>query len=117
MVDEKMVRGFYKSRFIDSLEKDFDRWEFRYCEASNGESWIEWYGPEYINDNGERIKFFSGLNYTGAYINGRVGYTIGIFEWIFGSNSRRLRKAFRRMSGHVRAKRSKNDAEKMMKAL
>ncbi len=117
MQDIKLVRSFYKSRFIDSLEKDYDKWDSKYCGASNGDSWVEWHGPEYTNDDGERIQFFFGLNYTGAYINGRVGYTINTLEWLFETNSRRLRKATRRMKNHVRAKDRKKVNDKMIKAL
>lgn len=114
MPDRKTIRNFYKSRFIDSLEQNIDKWEAKYCGGGPGWSWTEWHGPEYTNDEGERIQFFSGLNYTGAYINGRVGYAIGRWEWIM---SRRLRKAFRNMKSHVKAKERKKVDDKMMKAL
>jgi len=115
MPDEKLIRNFYKSRFVDSLEQDIDKWEIKYCGASTGDSWVEWHGPEYTNERGERIQFFSGLNYTGAYVNGRVQYAIGRWEWLF--KSKRLKKAFRKMKTHVRAKEKKEYNEKLMKAL
>ena len=115
MLNRKLIRNFYKSRFVDSLEKDFDKWEMRRCCASTGDSWIEWHGPEYKNKRGERIQFAITLNYTGAYVNGTIQYTIGAWEWFF--KSRRLRKAFKNMKSHVRAKMKTQFNERLMKAL
>lgn len=110
MLDKKTIRLFYKSRFIDSLENDYDQWKMQY----SGESGVEYNGPEYTNKEGERIQFFNGPLGTGAYINRQVGYVIGTWEWI---NSRRLRKAYKNMKKHVQAKSQKETNEKMIKAL
>lgn len=114
MPDRKTIRGFYKSRFIDSLENDYDQWEVKYCGASSGDSWIEYHGPEYTNKEGERIQFFSGLSYTGAYINGCVGYAIPFWEWIFQT---RLKRAYRKMKKHAHKKRAMEINKELMKAL
>jgi hypothetical protein len=118
-VDEKTINGFYFSRLIDSLEKDYDQWNIKYCGGGPGDSWTEWHGPEYTNKAGEILQFAFTLNYSGAYINGRIGWTIGFLQAynIFSYQTRRFRRAIKRMKRHLRTIERQERVNKLMRSL
>ena len=115
----KLIDNFYMSRFIDSLEKDFDQWEMKPCGASTGETWSEWYGPVYENQTGEKIQFAETLVITGAYINGVTGWSVPFWTYHnpFSYQGRRLKKAFKNMKKHIRQKRRSEMNDELLKAL
>lgn len=88
---------------IDSLENDYDRWEMKHCGGGPGWYWTEYYGPIYTNESGIKIQFAETLNYTGAFVDGQIMWTVGFLDWynIFSYRTRRLRRAFRRMKKHL----------------
>ena len=55
-MDTKTINNFYFSRFIDSLENDTEKWEANH-HGTYGGTWTEYIGPEYTNQEGERIRF------------------------------------------------------------
>jgi len=115
---EKEINNYYISRMIDSLEKDFTKWEMKYFEGSDW-GWTEYHGPEYKNEAGNRIKFAFTLNLDGAYVNGRMRWGIPLMLRFnpFSYQGRRLKKATKRMISHVREKEKKEHLEKLMNSL
>jgi hypothetical protein len=113
------INGHYFSRLIDSLENDYDQWERKHCGGGPGWTWIEYNSPEYKNKEGERLQFTFGLNYDGAYINGRIGWTIGFWQrWnLFSYRTRRFWKAKRTMIKHLKQIELREYKEKLMKSL
>jgi hypothetical protein len=104
---------------IDSLEKDYDQWKIKYCGGGPGDSWTEWHSPDYINKNGEKIQFAFTLNYNGAYINGRIRWTVGFLQNynIFSHMTRRYKRALKRMKKHLRTIEKQERIERLMKSL
>ena len=119
MEKDKILDNFYLSRFIDSLEKDFDQWESKGCGASTGETWTEWYGPTYENQMSVKIQFAETLVITGAYINGRTGWSVPFWTYYnpFSYQGKRLRKALKKMKSHVREKKRRERNEELLSAL
>lgn len=118
-VSLEQVNEFYFSRLIDSLERDYDQWEMKHCGGGPGWTWTEWHGPEYKNEAGERLQFAFTLNYNGAYINGRIGWTVSPLQYynIFSYRTRRFRKAMKRMKKHLKYVELKQRTEKLIKSL
>ena len=115
---EKQIDNYYVSRMIDSLEKDYDKWEMKYCEGFDW-GWTEYHGPEYKNEAGNSIKFAFTLNSDGAYVDGRMGWSIPFMVRFnpFSYQGRRLKKAAKRMKSHLRGKEKKEHLEKLMNSL
>jgi hypothetical protein len=113
------INELYMDRFIISLEEDIDLWKRKDVGASTGETWSEWDGPSYTNEVGETITFGQNLLYTGCWINGRIGWTVGFWRFInpFSKKSRRLRKALRNMKYHVNQKRKREHLKTLKKSL
>jgi len=118
-VDSKTVHSFYVSRLIDSLENDYKKWEIKYCGGGPGWAWTEYYSPEYVNSNGVKLQFAETLNYTGAYIDGAIGWTIGFADWWnpFSYRTRRLRRAFNKMKSYLRTIEREKRTQKLIKSL
>jgi hypothetical protein len=116
---EKEINNYYISRMIDSLEKDYTKWEMKYYEGGADLSWTEYHGPEYKNEAGNRIKFAFTLNADGAYVDGRMRWCIPPMLRFnpFSYQGRRLKKATKRMISHVRGKEKKEHLEKLMNSL
>ena len=118
-LEDETIHGFYISRMIDSLENDYDKWERRHCGGGPGWTWTEYHGPVYTNNRGVKLQFAETLNYTGAYIDGSIGWTIGFLDWwnIFSYRTRRLRRAFRKMRSHLISLEKQERKEKLMNSL
>lgn len=115
----KSINEHYFSRLIDSLEKDYDQWQMKYCGGGDGWSWTEYHSPEYTNKEGERLQFTFGLNYDGAYINGTIGWTIGFWQRSnpFSYRTRRFWRAKKTMMRHLKQEELEAYKEKLMKSL
>ena len=115
---EEQINNYYVSRMIDSLEKDYDKWEMKHCSGADW-SWTEYHGPEYKNEEGRRIRFAFTLNYNGAYVDGRMRWSIPFMVRFnpFSYQGRRLKKAAKRMKSHLRGKEKKEQLEKLMNSL
>ncbi len=92
------INNEYLDMFIESLTKDIDKWQ-RISHAAMGYNWIEWHGPEIQTKSGDRLSFANTLNYTGAYINGRLACQLGFWRSIniFSARTRKYITASRRM--------------------
>lgn len=114
----KEVKEFYFSRLIDSLENDYKEWE-RTRRSGFDYSFYTHDSPEYKNKEGERLQFIFSFNCDGAYINGRIGWTIGFWQrWnLFSYRTRRFWKAKRTMIKHLKQLELKEYKEKLMKSL
>jgi hypothetical protein len=117
-LSKKEIDNYYVSRMIDSLEKDYDKWKITHCEGP-GMAWTEYHGPEYENQEKNRISFAYTLNYTGAYINGRIGWTVPIMiiSNPFSYQGRRLKKAYRKMKAHLERREEKERLNHLMNSL
>ncbi len=117
-MDTKTINNFYFSRFIDSLENDTEKWEANHHGTYSG-TWIEYIGPEYTNQEGERIRFAETLNYLGAYVNGRILWVVPFWTRfnIFSYQTRRFWSAFRKMKKTCLTKNEKKLNNDLIKAL
>lgn len=117
-MDTKTINRFYFSRFIDSLEKDAEKWNMSH-HGAYGNSWQEYHGPEYINAEGQRIAFAQTLNYLGCYVNGRILWQVPFWYQanIFSHQTRRFWKAWRKMKRLCHLKDTQELNDKLMKSL
>ena len=113
------IKEYYFSRLIDSLEKDYDKWQMKHCAGGDGWASTEYNGPEYKNREGQRLQFTFGINYDGAYINGTIGWTIGFWQKSnpFSYKTRRFWRAKKMMKKHLRNIELEKYKEKLMKSL
>jgi hypothetical protein len=118
-LSKKQVDNYYVSRMIDSLENDYDKWKITHCGGGPGMFWTEYHGPEYENSEKNRISFAYTLNSTGAYINGRIRWTVPIRITAnpFSYQGRRLRKAYKKMKAHLEIKEEKERLNNLMNSL
>ena len=115
-MDSKTIDNFYFSRFIDSLELDVDKWVMIGMGGCDGSSWNEFHGPEYKNEQNERIQFAFTLNDTGAYVNGYMSWNIPFLN-PFSSTCRRFIKSSRKMKKITFKKAEAEYNQKLLKAL
>lgn len=108
----------YVDRLVRSLVEDREKWERKSCGASSGETWTEWLGPEYVNEQGNRIQFIIDGR-PGAYVNGTYNWHMGFWEWInpFSARSIVVREAVRGMKDHIRERERKEYADELKDAL
>lgn len=114
----KTINEFYFSRLIDSLEKDYEKWEMRSLAGPNF-SLIDYYSPAYENDEGIIIKFTLDGTVDGAYINSTLKWHLSIFRKynIFSRKTIRFWKAYRKMKNHLVDKEVNKIKEELMKSL
>jgi hypothetical protein len=118
-IDTGLINNFYFSRFIDSLEQDYEQWTMMYCGGGDGWTWTEYHGPTYTNDNGEKLQFAFTLNSTGAYVNGTMSWSLGFADRfnIFSERTRRFKKATVKMKSYLNKKQNTEYNKKLMDAL
>lgn len=98
----KIVNEVYFSRLIDSLEKDYEKWEMHHFAAA-GSSWNEYHSPKYKNDEGITIQFTLDGTVDGAYIDGTLKWYLSIFRKynVFSIKTIRFWKAYRKMKHYL----------------
>jgi hypothetical protein len=116
--DLKMVNGFYFSRLIDSLEKDYKEWR-REGHSSYIGSYYEYKSPEYKNSESKRIQFTIGDVTDGAYVDGYLRWDLGFFQKynLFSYRTRRFWVSYWRMRYYVKQKIESKYTEELMKSL
>lgn len=113
-IDYKTVDGFYFSRMIDSLEKDFEKWEMRYHSSYIG-GYTEYVSPEYKNGGGKKIQFVLGEIHDGAYVDGYFSWGIGFRKYnLFSYQTRRFWVAYLRMKSTIKGVKRKERAKFLM---
>jgi hypothetical protein len=114
----KTINEFYFSRLIDSLEKDYEKWEMHHF-AGAGFSWTDYYSPAYENDEGIIIKFTLDGIVDGAYINGTLKWHLSIFRKynVFSIKTIRFWKAYRKMKNHLVEKEVTKIKEELINSL
>lgn len=114
----KTINEFYFSRLIDSLEKDYEKWEMHHFRGPNF-SWTDYNSPTYTNDEGITIKFTLDGTVDGAYINDTLKWYLSIFRKynIFSGKTIRFWKAYRKMKNHLVDKEVNKIKEELMKSL
>ena len=117
-MDTRTINKFYFSRFIDSLENDTEKWTMSH-HGAYGNHWLEYHGPEYKNQEGERIAFVQTLNYLGCSVNGRILWHVPFWYQtnIFSYQTRRFWKAWRKMKKMCHLREAKELNDKLMKSL
>jgi hypothetical protein len=81
MTNRKLVDSTYAESMIVSMETDYDNWTMESCGAA-GYSWLEFRSPEYKSPAGLRKMYAFTLNYNGAYIDGRIQWTVPMSIWL-----------------------------------
>lgn len=114
----KTINEFYFSRLIDSLEKDYEKWEMHHF-AGAGFNWAEYHSPAYANDEGITIKFTLDENVDGAYINDKLKWHLSFLNKynIFSSKTIRFWKAYRKMKNNLVEKEINKIKEELLKSL
>lgn len=115
MAQDLNINDLYISRFIDSLEKDIDKWEkesYLIC----GDCWYEWYGPEYTNENNVRLKFVITSDSADAYIDGYMSWKVPFFNPFFKKHWM-LIKAIRKMKKFTDVKCKEKYKSKLINSL
>lgn len=114
----KTINEFYFSRLIDSLEKDYEKWEMHHFRGPNF-SLTDYNSPTYTNDEGITIKFTLDGTVDGAYINDTLKWYLSIFRKynIFSGKTIRFWKAYRKMKNHLVDKEVNKIKEELMKSL
>ena len=118
-IDTSTINNFYFSRFIDSLEQDYEQWKIQHTGGGDGWTWTEYHSPTYKNKNGERLQFSFTLNGTGAYVNGQMSWYVGFggrFN-IFSARTRRFKKASAKMKSYLNKRERQEYNKKLMDAL
>ena len=93
---ENEINNAYINRFIESMEKDFEKWTMRIYSGMDG-SFHEYHSPDYTNEVGTRISFGFGSCTDGAWINGHLSWRLPLMNlfskrfWRFKRSERKVK--------------------------
>jgi hypothetical protein len=74
-MNTQQINDTYTKSMISSMETDYLNWTMTTCGGA-GYTWLEFHSPEYRTPVGARKSYAFTLNYDGAYINGRIMWTV-----------------------------------------
>ena len=111
-MDKKAIDNFYFSRFIDSLEQDYEKWskDFNYN------------SPSYLNENGKTIRFWIGGYSDTAHCSiqfGKINWKVP-FKYrynIFSHRTRRFNNAVKIMKKYIKEENDKRYLNNLMESL
>jgi len=120
-MNKKKIDSLYLQRFIESMEKDYEKWEMKHC-AGAGWSWTEYHSPAYHSPDTENggsnlIRFGFTLNIIGAALNGVWNWEIPFAVLNpFTITFWRFRKAKKKMMSYLKNKANQEHLQKLAKA-
>jgi hypothetical protein len=74
-MNTSQINRVYIEAMLVSMETDYSNWTMNSCGAA-GYSWLEFHSPEYRTPVGARKSYAFTLNYDGAYVDGRIAWTV-----------------------------------------
>ncbi len=74
-MNTQQINNTYIKAMITSMETDYLNWTMTTCGAA-GYNWLEFHSPKYRTSVGASKSYEFTLNYDGAYVDGRIAWTV-----------------------------------------